>query len=618
MKELIFRNDPYQMNWLRQDFEYAKVTAPKELICQVRNRRKGDCIYTEIQITNQTEKPYFTRKDSLEIAFPLADKYEDSRTCLTRRCHTHIFCGKNTSYICAVRMGGENPHLGMILTEGSLVGYSIQRNILDQSNDRGCFLLHPEAMEFSPGECKKISWIIFPHQGKSDFIEKCRQYHPQFVEVSADRYVLFPKEKNRIHIRLAFDAKEVLVNGCKAKKIEDGYAVEYIAEQPGEQIFKISVDGQETFCRCFVHEMPDNLAEKRCHFIMEHQQYNGKITQLQGAYLAYDNEEEILVYTPENDFNGGRERVGMGVLISEYLQYLLQQGKDTDQELQKSLETYTDYVMRELTNPEIGNVYNDCGRDDSYKRLYNMPWVATFFVELYQQKKEIMYLTYACHIIERFYEEGGLSFYPIELPMVSLVQTLESAQMTEEAERMRVLFVQHADMLCEIGIDYPASEVNYEQSIVAPAADVILSAYLLTGDIKYLEEGERQVKILELFNGIQPDYHLYETAVRHWDGYWFGKRRYYGDTFPHYWSALTGNVFEKYGQITGNKKYLKRAEDSRRGVLPMIFGDGRASCAYVYPNRVNGREAGFYDPYANDQDWGLYFYLRYLNEKRDN
>ena len=31
--------------------------------------------------------------------------------------------------------------------------------------------------------------------------------------------------------------------------------------------------------------------------------------------------------------------------------------------------------------------------------------------------------------------------------------------------------------------------------------------------------------------------------------------------------------------------------------------------AYIYPNRVNGVKAGFYDPYANDQDWALVYYL---------
>jgi hypothetical protein len=38
--------------------------------------------------------------------------------------------------------------------------------------------------------------------------------------------------------------------------------------------------------------------------------------------------------------------------------------------------------------------------------------------------------------------------------------------------------------------------------------------------------------------------------------------------------------------------------------------DGKASCAYIYPLTVNGKPGKFYDPYANDQDWALYYYLQ--------
>lgn len=187
---------------------------------------------------------------------------------------------------------------------------------------------------------------------------------------------------------------------------------------------------------------------------------------------------------------------------------------------------------------------------------------------------------------------------------------LKKAGWQKEYDELLELFVDHADHLCEVGKNYPASEVNYEQSIVIPAADVILSVYLLTGDKKYLDEGARQVEILELFNGMQPDYHLNEVAIRHWDGYWFGKRRYYGDTFPHYWSALTGKVFKMYGEILKDENWIRRGEASIRGVLPLFFTDGRAACAYVYPLEVNDRRAAFFDPYANDQDWGLYANIR--------
>ena len=122
----------------------------------------------------------------------------------------------------------------------------------------------------------------------------------------------------------------------------------------------------------------------------------------------------------------------------------------------------------------------------------------------------------------------------------------------------------------------------------------------MTGEEKYLCGAEQQIAVLELFDG-----HLHEIAIRHWDGYWFGKRRVFGDTFPHYWSAENGRTFKRYARLTGNEEYNIRGEHSLRGVLSMFFEDGTATCAYLYPYSVNGKKTDFADPYANDQDWGL-------------
>lgn len=614
MKELVFSGDPYGMNWLREDFTYGEVKCPKELRGAVKNRRDGDKVYTEVTISNPGRKPYFTDKASVGIAFPLADKYDGSRICMEQRCHTHIFCGGNISYICALRMGAQAPHLGMVLTEGSLCGYSIERNTANQSNDRGCFLLHPSPVEIGAGESLTLKWMIFSHKGKCDFFAKLEQYQPRFVTVRADRYVLFPGEKNTLYVCPAFLAQEVTVDKKTLSGKNGVYRLEYTAQETGERVFEIQADGVKTWCRTYVQESPEKLAKRRCMFVAGHQQYHGSMDGLKGAYLAYDNEEEICVYRPENDYNGGRERIGMGVLVTRCLSG--QNGK-ADTLLCKSLNEYREYVLRELVDADTGKVYNDMGRDDSYRRLYNAPWAAVFFAEQYRLRGEEKELECAYRIVRRFYEEGGKEFYPISLPVLLLDHELARAGMETQREELRTLYREHADRICDREICYPASEVNYEQSIVAPAAEILLSVYVLTRDEKYLTAAERQVGILELFNGMQPDYHLYETAIRHWDGYWFGKRRCFGDTFPHYWSALTGNVFELYGRITGDRSYLERAENSRRAVLPMIFADGRASCAYIYPCTVNGREGEFYDPYANDQDWGLYFYLKSMEEKNE-
>ena len=210
----------------------------------------------------------------------------------------------------------------------------------------------------------------------------------------------------------------------------------------------------------------------------------------------------------------------------------------------------------------------------------------------------------------KYYSKGGHTFYAIELPVLAISRALRAAGMEEELLKLTEMFKKHADYITEIGTAYPPSEVNYEQSIVAPAANILLQVHILTGDEVYRKAGESQLKVLELFNGLAPDFHLYETAIRHWDGYWFGKRKLYGDTFPHYWSGLTGNVYALHSRITGSGEYKKKAMDSVKGVFPLLFPDGSASCACLFPHSVNGIRADFYDPYANDQDWGLYFLLR--------
>ena len=169
--------------------------------------------------------------------------------------------------ICALSMGGEAPHLGMVVTEGSLAAYSVRRNLLRQSNDRGCFYLHPEGMELEAGEEKVIRWVIFPHEGKEDFLKKAGEYNPHFVDVRADRYVLFPGEKSVLTIHPAFRAEQVSVNG-EALTGEDGiYTYTFTAAEPGEKVFEIAADQVHTRCRLFVQEEIHSLTEKRCHFI---------------------------------------------------------------------------------------------------------------------------------------------------------------------------------------------------------------------------------------------------------------------------------------------------------------------------------------------------------------
>lgn len=602
VKEIVFSKDPKQMNWLREDFPYAEVKCPPEFSAEVQNEKDGDVLTTKIVVSYNGAHPYFTNAGSIGVSFPLQDRYTDSVTCRDYRCHAHVFCGKNTSYIMALRMGGAAPHLGMVLTKGSLSAYSIERDLKLQSNDRGCFWLHPSAQEFAPGDTMTLEWKVFPHQGREDFREKLRAFS-QVILVDAEQYVIYPGETSKVTIEPVFQAEKVTVNGASLEKTENGvYEYLFENEKTGEYVLSICADEVKTICRLLVQGRPETLAAKRCAFIVDHQQYHGKIKELQGAYLPYDNEEKILVCTPENDFNAGRERTGMGVLIARALQQNLLKDRE---KAEQSLREYHAFYLRELVNAATGLVCNCSGKDNSYFRLYNYPWAVTFFLECWKLWGEKEDLKTAVHITEKFYEQDGFRFYPIEMPIVMLCHELEKAGEQEDLKTVKDLFRCHADQLIEIGTAYPASEVNYEQSIVQPAAEVILQVYEVTGEEKYLSGAEQQIAVLELFDGQQPDYHLHETAIRHWDGYWFGKRRVFGDTFPHYWSAENGRTFKRYARLTGNEEYNIRGEHSLRGVLSMFFEDGTATCAYLYPYSVNGQKTDFADPYANDQDWGL-------------
>lgn len=181
--------------------------------------------------------------------------------------------------------------------------------------------------------------------------------------------------------------------------------------------------------------------------------------------------------------------------------------------------------------------------------------------------------------------------------------------MTKEYKKLLSDFVKTGDVFIKNGLNYPAHEVNYEQSIVAPAIQFLAQLYLVTKDNKYLDEVKRQMPVVEAFNGFQPSYHLNEVGIRHWDGHWFGKRE---SSATH--SLIIGvPLRELYTIIMHSAPETNHtwnaAQNVVRNNLCLFFEDGRASCAYMYPYKINGIKAQFYDPYANDQDWALVYYL---------
>ena len=620
---IVFSRDFHEMNWLRPDYAYAEVrianphgrASAGDLSAKVVTERNGDEVRTSVVITNVGPSAYFTKIGDIGITLPIEDRYDAGVDHGTQRSNAHVFCGGTSSYVLALRMNGDAPHLGLVLTEGSLAAYSIERDVGQSSNDRGCFILHPSPAVLQPGEELRIAWTIFPCEGSEDFFAQAA-VRSRFVRAEWDRYVLFAGESATISIHPSFNAGSVKVGSSPAERQIDG-SYSFRLETPliGEHVLDVHVDDCTVRTRILVKLPFDKLVERRVDFIARRQQYDGPVVTLVGAFLTYDNEEEHTYYNRVNDYNGGRERCGMGVLLANYLG-AVQDGLVAVSDpavvgrVRIALLRYVDFVRRELVDEITGEVFNDVGRNGSEQRLYNIPWFISFYLALYALDDDLEHLRIAFRIQQYFYASGGASMYPLRLPVIALVEALDRAGLIEERDEARKSFLAHARRMATTGRRYPPHEVNYEQSIVAPGADVTLQAYLLCGDPDLLASGLTQVHILEQFNGMQPDHHLHEVAIRHWDGYWFGKRQTFGDTFPHYWSGLSGNVFALVARITGDAVYAQRADDSIRGVLSLIHDDGRASCAYVFPYSVNGVRADYADPYANDQDWALVFALK--------
>ncbi|NMM94573.1 hypothetical protein [Bifidobacterium oedipodis] len=688
-----FNDDATNMNWLRDDHPYAAVSALGGIASEVTMERNGDLIRTTVTLTNTTDKTVFTTVGDIGITLPLEDRYydESGEYSIDQHCNTHLFCGGTSSWVLALRMSGRAPHLGLVLTEGALANYSTSRDFAHYSNDRGCFVLHPEAMEFAAGQSHRISWTIFPCQDREDFFAQTAQLNPRFIRATWDHTVTFPGRTVTLTIAPAFEAARVTVNGQEAVRQPDGrYRFEYtpdaeaahtadwLSDRIGEHVFTIEataladeaddpndVDAEAprytARTRVFVSESVEQVLADRARFIIERQQYRGTDPHLKGAYLAYDNEEERQYYYARssesgmiNDYNAGRERAGMANFLASYARALrdgvvaVPQGlaggaQGLIDRISESLADYRAFVARELVDPTTGYVYNDSPRDDSYKRLYNAPWYATFFDELYKFTGDSRDLDMALAIVRNFYEHDSWRFYTIEMPILAVTGDLKAAGRDADYADVKAMFLRHARTLAQLGLHYPKHEVNYEQSIVAPAASVIAQAALLGEDKDLAAAALQQAQVLDQFQGCQPDAHLGEVSIRHWDGFWFGKRKQYGDTLPHYWSGLTGNVFDLIadlvdrglldaGSVVGDSVAVagntgvaagsadsaesaadtlrRRALASRYANLQLFFPGGRASAAFLFPYSVNGERAHFADPMANDQDWALYFILR--------
>ncbi|MBQ7161285.1 MAG: hypothetical protein IJR90_06230 [Clostridia bacterium] len=563
--------------------------------------------------------PLFVRKGEFGISTPFNDSYADAALCLTSRCHTHIFCGGTSSWVCALRMGESDKNLGLVLTEGTLDCY---RQWLPPyaKNDRGDLMLCAAPFDLLPGEKYTLSWTLFVHSGNggdardNSFFSQIEKIAPQKILMRFDHDTVFAGEDLIIDLRSKNSdliSAVCSVNGENAAKRrvdKDGaVSFSYTPKAFGELTVKVRCGEETVVGRAFCSPRLEELIGKRVDFICRKQQYHSPGHPLDGAYLIYDNESDSLYFSNNvADHNASRERIGMGILVAKYLQ------KNHNDAARSSLDDYVGFVLREFVDPETGDVFDTIGRDPTQIRLYNAPWVCVFMCELYKLRGDKKYLAIASRVMKKYYDGGGDRFYPNAFSPAEPVRLMREAGMDREADELFDSIKRHCGNIIANGIEYPKHEVDYEQTIVAPALTFLLQAYELTGDKNYLDNAVIHLKLLDRFNGFQPDHRLDEVAIRHWDDYWFGKSAMFGDTLPHYWSVLSGWCKYLYYRAADIERFRLEACNSARNCLSLFSPDGKASCAYVYPYMVNDKRGEFCDAWANDQDFALYFAIKIL------
>ena len=578
----------------------------KHLLVTVQRQISGDKYRESYSFENYHDYDVFFNRGAVGIYATFNDNYDKASICMTQKCHTHLWCGGNSSYIRAVKMGPCDFGLGLMLTEGSLDTYSIERDLKEQSNDRGDFILHPSVFNLRPGEKMNIEWELFWYKDGA-FCAAIEPYDSVLL-IDAENYTVYSDEDivfsvNRPNVSVLIDGEQVPTETGNGRTY-----VKYKPQRLGNHDFCLKYGKCETKAQFFVQIPFKELARKRAEFITQKQQFHRDGDSLDGAYLIYDNQDKCLIYDEIfSDYNASRERLVMGLFIAKYLQY------DRDKKMYESLMKYYKFVSREFFDEESGAVYNAVGKNPARKRLYNAPWMSVFMLEMYNLTGETVYLDRMYKLLCVYYEIGGERFYPNGLSMFETVEALKKAGKTEKAERLTAMYRRHIDNIIKIGTSYPEHEVRYEQTIVTPAVTLIAQMYQITHDKELIEECRKQLMILEKFNGRQPTHYMNDLAVRHWDGYWFGKRMLYGDTFPHSASIHSSDAFLHYYMITGDEEWKKRAVCGARNNLSVYRPDGSASCTRLHPLFVNGVRGEYYDEFANEQDGLLYFMIKFFH-----
>ena len=582
--------------------------------CQLKVRRSFGVKWSEsYQWHNSSSK--IISISCLGIYTPWRDVYTSAADSLTRACHAHIWPGGEMAWVWAVPMSGDSPGVGLRVVKGDIWAYSIEnRNIFSSSNIRGNIVLHPTdfarnpsafggqpVIRISPGKTYELSWELAWHSKFSDFKKKLKPagFHiPKLaVQIGHPLAVKAPAKT-----KISAQSKDVSI-----EQKEEGFIL--VSKKEGERYIDIQTPEGKTRVAVLFHAPLRKLVERRIDYILRYQRATGRGEGRSGALLPIDATTRLRIcFGAWKDWSDARERVGMALLLQHARMRIWHHAATLD----KAIADYNQFIRRHLLTAK--NEVKEDSFHSSIERLYNYPFFAEFYLNQYSLYGRKSDLERCASVVEAYYRNGGEKHLAFWESAAGLVQALAKID-SKRSAGLRKQILNHAETYRQLGIQLPRHEVNYEHSMVAPLLMLYLKAYQLDDrKSRWIEPIERTMRWLEVFASEQPHVRLRHMAIRHWDGFWFGRERLWGDVFPHYWTVLSAFAFEWYaGMFPSSKKRkacMAKSEAIYLGNLIHFYEDGSATCAYVMPSCIDHRPAHRPDPCVNDQDWALVWQLK--------
>ncbi|MFT8640149.1 hypothetical protein [Bifidobacterium sp.] len=557
----------------------------------------------------------------LSIEAPFNNYYPSAQKALDECVNAHIFAGGSWAWCYAEPMDGSSPSLGMIVRKGALHSYSLQtQNESVFSNVRGHIVLNVTDHAISPDSFGGQPILHLQADDSYELVNQVgwyasREAFEDDVDAPASFSALSSTLGEVIDVETALDVSADNAH-LSIEATDRGYRIG--ADEAGSYYIHLSGEDYSACTEVLFYAPLEETVASRVHYILDHQVASYRPGTLSAAIVSVDTRTKLQIIDPFwNDWTDGSERICMPVLLQKALNHGYLDDGDSIR-AQRECDAWRDFAERNLLDASGASRRGSSQPESSFgKRLYDMPWIAQFYCEHFRASGDMHDLDMASRILNRLTELGGQHFLSIEFAETCecTARLLREQGRGAEADGILDHVLSSADFFLGLGRNLPPHEVAYEQSVVAPLISLLIGAYRITGESKYLDGIRSRLPWLLSFSGFQPDCRLNGVAIRHWDGHWFGIYRSFGDTFPHYWSALTAEVLLRLPEQIADDGTRALAARILRANMANYDADGGATCAYIFPSSVDGRAMNRADPLANDQDEHLNIWLRMIEEE---